>query len=150
MMHPCSPPRPGQAPAPIRPRRVFAGLVATLVALLVLSRCAAPPRPVAAAHPPAPPAAIAYGVIAAIRPLPLPGAVSARILAAVGALPTGLAPAPVRRCEFIIAEDDGRAVSVIQAADPALHPGERIALHLGARTRIVRLSASRRLRPAGE
>ena len=42
--------------------------------------------------------------------------------------------------EFIIREDDGQTISVVQTNEEQFSPGERVVLTRGARTRIARAS----------
>ncbi len=52
--------------------------------------------------------------------------------AAEGALSSGTA------VEFVIREDDGRTITVVQTNEDNFQPGERVVLSRGARTRIAR------------
>lgn len=99
------------------------GRAVVLLASLAVASCAAPSPP-----PPVAPVVSARGVIVAIRPLDAPAdaTVRASILAAVGA-GAGGAPGPLV-AEFIIREDDGRTISVMQVNDGQFAPHQRVAL----------------------
>lgn len=146
---PQQPPAASRASTPAgRPRRAAAGCF-VLAVLLALAGCAAPPATPPAASPVAAGTA-RYGTIVAIRPLgPLGGAGAGAedprdsILDALG----GRMAADARRdaragramAEFIVRTDDGQPpTSVMQAATPGLHLGQRVLLTSGARTRIAR------------
>jgi len=94
--------------------------------LLVLAGCAAPrPKPVAVVTP----ANASYGtILVARRAEAAPG-----ILAAVGEVPG--ADDPVM--EFIVREDDGQVVSVVEPGGSGLAPGERVMIVHGAETRLA-------------
>lgn len=70
------------------------------------------------------------------------------ILGAVGgAIIGGIAGTAVERgvsqgnaMEFIIREDDGQTISVVQTDEERLQPGDRVVLTRGARTRIARVA----------
>jgi hypothetical protein len=90
-----------------------------IVSPLLAAACARPPPP---PPPPAPPAAEApaparLGTIVAIR---------------------RLAASPSSAVEFVVREDDGATVVVLQPNTEGLGVGERVAFHEGARTRIAR------------
>ena len=42
--------------------------------------------------------------------------------------------------EFVIREDDGRTITVVQTNEENFRPGDRVALSRGARTRLARVS----------
>jgi hypothetical protein len=103
------------------------GRAVVLLASLAVASCAAPVPP-----PPVAPVVSARGVIVAIRPLDAPAdaTVRASILAAVGAgagAGAGGAPGPLV-AEFIIREDHGRTISVMQVNDGQFAPHQRVAL----------------------
>lgn len=131
--------------APIR--RIYPGFVAVapalLVALAVLlqSGCARLPSGniVAAVAPHRPPAVVA-GVIAAMRPLGVPAETTRTVLAALGMAGAARARRP-GETEFVVAVDGGRIVSIVQHDAAGLHPGQHVALTIGARTRVIRLAA---------
>jgi outer membrane lipoprotein SlyB len=53
-------------------------------------------------------------------------------------MPGGLEGKPtVAATEFIVREDSGATISVVQANDDGLRTGDRVAVTQGARTRIV-------------
>jgi len=81
--------------------------------------------------------AVSYGVIASMRPVAAPAGNQVRnnILVAIG-FSDAAAPGPA--VEFIIRDDGGNAVSVVQTNDDNFRPGERVVLTHGARTRIAR------------
>jgi outer membrane lipoprotein SlyB len=127
---------------PVPRRRLASGFGVALLAVLVLSGCARPPQR-AAQIAPSPAPAVATGVIAAMRPLAAPTADTARaILAAIGMGGAAAVSRPADETEFVVSEDGGRTVSIVQPNDAGLHPGERVALTPGARTRIIRLAAA--------
>jgi outer membrane lipoprotein SlyB len=73
---------------------------------------------------------IAYGTIRAIRLVAAPsGSPRTDILGAIGtALLSGVDPGAGQRTEYIVATDDGRTVSVVQARRSALAVGQRVEL----------------------
>ncbi len=80
-----------------------------------------------------------YGVIVSVRPVPdQAGGSSVRgsILMAVGSAgpPSGTGQA----CEFIIRDDSGRPLSVVQSNADGLRPGERVVIATGDRARLSR------------
>jgi outer membrane lipoprotein SlyB len=84
-----------------------------------------------------------YGVIVSRRPIAgaeHPGAagrdVRASILGAVGA--AAGQGAEQAAFEFIVREDDGQTVSVVQTDEAGLRPGDRVLLSMGTRTRLSR------------
>jgi outer membrane lipoprotein SlyB len=97
-------------------------------ALLVLAGCAAPrPRPAAILAPAN--ANVSYGtILVARRAEAAPG-----VLAAVGEVPGADDPA----MEFIVREDDGQVVSVVEPGGSGLSPGERVEIVHGAETRLA-------------
>lgn len=126
-----------------------------LAVLLEVSACAPADRPApytAAELARAAPAN--YGVVVTIRPVPVHGEstgsapdsgvgpaaggdVRDTILGAMGTTAgpgAGADPA----FEFILREDTGQTVSVVQANEEGLRPGERVVLSMGARTRLSR------------
>lgn len=80
--------------------------------------CAAPPppapEPVAGTPEPAP---ARLGTIVAIRPI---------------------GPVPARAAEFVVREDSGTTIVVVQPHTDGLALGDRVALHAQTRTRITR------------
>lgn len=94
--------------------------------LLVLAGCAAPrPKPVAVATP----GNVSYGTILVVRRAEAaPG-----VLAAIGEVPGADDPA----IEFIVREDDGQVVSVVEPGGSRLTPGERVMIVHGAVTRLA-------------
>jgi outer membrane lipoprotein SlyB len=86
---------------------------------------------------------VGYGVIVSIRPVTAQRSdVRADILGAIGGVAgTAAEPAAITgsAMEFIIREDSGQIISVVQANDKNFHPGERVVLAFGARTRIARV-----------
>ena len=111
-----------------------------LLVLLGISACAPGPTgaPVARTNPAPLPG---HGVVVAMRPMP-EGEPDIRrlILAAVtdGAPPAGPATPQPASFEFLIREDGGQTVSVVQTNEQSLHPGERVVLSPGARTHLAR------------
>ena len=127
-----------------------------LTGLLCLAACA-PTAPTA--YPPAEtgrPGQAIHGVIVSRRAIDTEAAptaaaraggkdVRASILGAVGSLPGGPAgnaggPASARPAvfEFIIRQDNGQAISVVQTDEAGLRPGERVVVSMGTRTRLSR------------
>lgn len=102
------------------------GSVLPICFLLAVAACAGPrPRPVAVS----PPANVSYGTILVARQAEAaPG-----VLAALGE--AGAADDPA--VEFIVREDDGQVVSVVQPGGSRLAPGERVMIVHGAETRIA-------------
>jgi len=124
----------GRVPGPAR-RAVIPPVCprpGTWAILLALAAC----TPVA---PPAPasPAATAQGVIVSLRPSPAPGGgdVRANILGAIGA--TGPAPHGTAATEFIIRQDDGQTISVVQPNTANLRPGDHVRLTHTPQTHIA-------------
>jgi outer membrane lipoprotein SlyB len=114
----------------IVPLAVLLGLLASL------SACATPAARPAGKEARQPSAT--YGVIVSRRPIEAPadGAMRASILGALGSgLPASGVPAALS--EFIIRQDNGQTVSVVQADTGDLKPGERVVLSLGPRTRLA-------------
>lgn len=110
-----------------------------LTALLGVSACAP-----GGANSPAPGAIggagrASYGVIVSCRPIEAAtggGDVRGAILGAVGG-PDGQG-ASEAAFEFIIREDNGQTLSVVQTNAAGLRPGERVVLSMGTRTRLSR------------
>lgn len=106
--------------------------------LMVLSASACAPARTDVVHataPASPSRGPDGGVIVTMRPVK---AASDAILAALnegGAARAGRSGAAV---EFIIRDDSGRTISVVQTGADGFKPGERVALTGGARTRIAR------------
>jgi outer membrane lipoprotein SlyB len=112
--------------------------IARLAAVIVLSlsACAPARTDVASAAAPAATGRGPGGVIVTIRPMT---ATSDAILVALnegGAARSGRSGAAM---EFIIREDGGRTISVVQTDPDGFRPGEHVALTGGPRTRIARL-----------
>jgi hypothetical protein len=119
---------------PVMPCRIAA--VAALAA--TLAGCGPRPVPHAAAAIGTPPAGVRYGRIVATRTVALASDARVResLLAAIGA---PAEPAGGRTAaEFIVVEEGGQTLSVIQTNLEHLAPGERVAIMPGARTRLVR------------
>jgi hypothetical protein len=95
--------------------------------LLILGGCAAePPRPTADSVPPP---NVIYGTILVARQAEAaPG-----ILAALGTVPGTDNPAT----EFIIREDDGQVISVVEPGGSRLMPGERVMVRQGPETTLA-------------
>lgn len=129
-----------------------------LTGLLCLAACT-PTAPTA--YPPAEtgrPGQASHGVIVSRRAIDTEAAptaaahagskdVRASILGAVGNLPGGPAgnaggPASARPAvfEFIIRQDNGQTISVVQTDEAGLRPGERVVVSMGTRTRLLRAS----------
>lgn len=111
---------------------------AALAALLGLAACTgANPAAVAPAAVSRAPVRPAAGVIVSARPVAAAraGGVEGSILGAVGAPAAGGAGAAA--CEFIVREDDGRTLSVVQAPAAGLQPGRRVVVSAGVRTRLM-------------
>jgi outer membrane lipoprotein SlyB len=114
------------------------GLALTLAALLGLAGCATPAAPTPAATELQRPAAT-YGVVVSRRPIQAPTGNDIRgsILGAVGnRLPAGTATTAA--CEFIVREDNGQTVSVVQTDEVGLRPGDRVVLSVGSRAHLSR------------
>jgi len=112
-----------------------------LIALLGVSACA--PGTTSSAYPDGSGAAkrVSYGVVVSRRPIEAVGErsggdVRGAILGAVG-VPTGEEPG-TPAFEFIVREDGGQTVSVVQTNEAELRPGERVVLSMGTRTRLSR------------
>lgn len=108
----------------MRPILVLAGLVA-------LAGCAAQ-HPKAALAVPAD-RDVSYGTILVKRQ----AAIGPDVLAAIGETGGRADPAT----EFIIREDDGETVSVVQASGARLKPGERVRIIRGSETRLAAATA---------
>ena len=119
-------------------------LALALVALLGVSACA--PDIVSGAYPGAAGAAkrLSYGVVVSRRPIAVTGEgpdaagrdVRGAILGAVGGPAGEEAGKPA--FEFIVREDGGQTVSVVQTNEAGLRPGDRVVLSMGTRTRLSR------------
>jgi len=106
---------------------------------VVLSSCAAPGKPVtsAAATPMA-------GTILAVRPVT--GRIDITRIAASGLGATGAQAAPAgdaKAAEFIVRQDDGRVISIVQQNDGHFASGDRIEVLRDPQTRIARASGDR-------
>ena len=116
-----------------------AGLPLVFLAVLGTASCATPSPPVAAIPATPPPN---HGVIVSMRPIadsaPAGPDMRATILGAVGHADAARASLLHAAYEFIIREDDGRTLTVVQTNEAQLRPGDRIALSLAARTRLTR------------
>jgi outer membrane lipoprotein SlyB len=112
-------------------------IAALLSAALALVACA--PRHPAATISAAPDIAAhaSHGTIVSLRPLPAAGSVEASILGMIGGGPAANAAA-LSSVEFIVREDDGGTISVVQANAQNLLAGERVVIARGARTSVVR------------
>jgi outer membrane lipoprotein SlyB len=120
-----------------------------LAALLGVSACApSAGKPAATGEAISRASPISHGVVVSRRPIgavastgTLAGGKDVRgsILGAVGGgLPGGADPASPPVFEFIVREDNGQTVSVVQADEGQLRPGERVVLSMGGRTRLSR------------
>ena len=111
-----------------------------LAAVIVLSASACAPARTDVVSPASPPAATRGpegGVILAMRP---GTAASDAILVALNEDTAARVGRSGPAMEFIIREDGGRTISVVQTDADGFRPGEHVALTGGARTRIARLS----------
>jgi outer membrane lipoprotein SlyB len=103
--------------------------------LALAGGCApAPPKPpTAAALPPA----ANLGIIVSMRAIPSDSNATARVLGAVGG---GGATGPAEGAiyEFIVREDNGQTVSVVQPNDAQFRPGDRAILLGGPQARLAR------------
>jgi hypothetical protein len=101
-------------------------IVPICASLLILAGCAASrPKPVAVRAPDD----AGHGTILVVRQAEAaPG-----VLAAVGEVPGADDPA----MEFIVREDDGHVVSVVEPGGSRLAPGERVLILHGAETRLA-------------
>jgi outer membrane lipoprotein SlyB len=115
---------------------LFACVVA-VAGLLALDGCAPAAAPAADVGPAE---TAEYGVIVSLRPAAASGAVQANIMAAFGGpMAGGVEGKPAAAAtEFIVREDSGNTISVVQANDDGLRPGDRVAVMRGARTRLAR------------
>jgi outer membrane lipoprotein SlyB len=114
----------------------FRGVVAVATAtawLALAAGCAPAPPPVAVA----PPEAANLGVIVSMRAIPPQSNASAAVLGAVGSA-AAVAPGAGPAYEFIVREDNGQTVSVVQSNDQKLRPGDRTALLGGPHARLER------------
>ena len=95
--------------------------------LLILDGCAGEhPRPAADSIPPA---NVIYGTILVARQAEAaPG-----VLAALGVAPGADNPAT----EFIVREDDGQVISVVEPGGSRLMPGERVMIRQGPETSLA-------------
>ena len=120
-------------------RRGLRGTGFAAIALGLLAPAACAPRHEAASHPTPPvPTAAAYATIVSIRPM-LGDRTRGAILGALGggvAASTAASP----ESEFIIRDDGGRTVSVVQSNLEGLRNGEHVLLIAGAHTRLARPS----------
>jgi outer membrane lipoprotein SlyB len=113
------------------------------MALLGLAACAGNPMPPPPSSPPVAAVPVTYGTIVSRRPTGIPmgdvqgGEVRSTILYALG----GASADPLVEggaYEFIVREDDGVTISVVQADAGGLRPGERVVVSSGAHTRLSR------------
>ena len=89
---------------------------------------------------------VTYGVIVSMRPTVVPPDTLASILRAVDVVGTSAAQAATMvtpaatgaTMEFIVREDTGNTVSVVQANDDNLRPGDHVILRRSAHIRVVR------------
>jgi hypothetical protein len=111
-------------------------LVALTGALALGVAACAPARTETARTPPVPASSgpPGGGVIVSMRPMTVAASDTILIALNEGATTRGARPAEV---EFIIREDGGRTVSVVQADAAGFRPGERVMLIGGARTRVT-------------
>lgn len=122
--------------------------VLAVAALLCVAACAPPAATTAASAPgysgneTEPAAHVSYGVIVAMRRIGGTGTTTGAILGAVGGgLAGGAPPDSATAFEFIIRQDNGQTVSVVQTNEEGLRPGERVALSMGTRTRLTRAAS---------
>jgi hypothetical protein len=111
------------------------------VLLIAVAACAAPSPPPAAQGAPSRPAPkfVEHGTILAIHPVPAEDPRTARILLARLGDAT---PADGHSVEYILRDQDGTTISVVQADVDGLQPGDRVSIRRGARTRISNIAAS--------
>jgi len=120
-------------------------LAVVLAGLFALAACAPADAPAPAATVAAP---TSHGVLVAIRPVPATianargGDVRGNILGAVAGTAAITAAdagaAPDAAFEFILREDGGQTVSVVQTNEAGLRPGEHVVLSDGPWTRLSR------------
>jgi outer membrane lipoprotein SlyB len=112
-------------------------LVGSAVLSLGVAGCApARPDPTRAERVPEPSGVPGGGVIVSMRPMTV--AASDVILIALNEASLARGSRPAAAVEFIIHEDGGRTVSVVQSDAAGFRPGERVVLTGGARTRVAR------------
>jgi hypothetical protein len=76
-----------------------------------------------------------HGTVLAMRPIAaLPGGEVSQVMAGLAGSPA-ITPGPAL-CEYIVRVDDGRLISVVQPALPALDPGRDVAVIRSGRTRL--------------
>jgi outer membrane lipoprotein SlyB len=80
---------------------------------------------------------ISRGVIVSVRNAQPRADMQNRILVAINSATNS--PDPVNGVEFIVRQNDGRTLSVVQSNPENLQPGDQVTLSRGARTRIARL-----------
>jgi outer membrane lipoprotein SlyB len=124
----------------------FAVATALAAGLLAIAGCTRHPGTATTAHT-APPQAGRNGTIVAVRPAvfaPLLAAnVSLSILRAIGTTADfARSDCSGADTEFIIREDSGGTISVVQEDAERLHTGERVAVTGGTVTRVIRLSSA--------
>lgn len=106
-----------------------------LVSLVVATGCA---RPIVQAVSGAPQAHQRYGTVLAVRRAAGDANARGAILRAIGRAPSGMAMPADALAEFIVRADDGDTVSVMREDADLLRPGDRVAVTLGAPTRLAR------------
>jgi outer membrane lipoprotein SlyB len=113
--------------------RRFAGVLA-LISVLAAAACA--PTNNAPAATDIGSQTLGYGVIVSMRPITVSAETHANLVGMLGGSPAA-SPAPA--IEFIVREDSGSAISVVQVNQENFRPGDRVGLARGARTGIVRV-----------
>jgi outer membrane lipoprotein SlyB len=120
--------------------RISAG-AALLAALLGVAACAPRATTASTGQDAARPASVGYGTIVSMRLVAGGHDVSTSILGAIG----GVAGSAVQNqagkgetVEFILHEDGGQTVSIVQTNEDNFRLGERVLMTHGARTRLAR------------
>jgi outer membrane lipoprotein SlyB len=120
--------------------RGFAGVVAML-GLLGVAACA-PTNPAPTGADTVRTQNLGYGVIVSMRPITVSGAIHANAVGAFGGPMAGgiEGPPTAAAIEFIVREDSGDTISVVQTNEANLRPGERVGLTGGPHTRVIRIA----------